>query len=241
MADLIETISEVDLSRGCDGLEGETMLDSPAVQRRRLRDENLQKSVVYPANLFLARVRGGKLQYGIGGRETFYAIAGVDIDKFTEAVMNPQSHGLLRLDKEQLKEIVDLEYDIVWRDVDRLGLIEASEEYSKLLLDTSDLNGEKLKSYQRPIVAKIHGSMKDKHYPNQNLSDYGRIMEMIGNEGKDQSILRFPNPAYYLRDNLKEGEVVAGSCYIYSVSSDSTTYLGSPYVGIRGSVCGIKK
>ncbi len=236
MGDLIiETITD-NLADGYNELEKGTFQESSEVQNQRRADPSLRSRWTYTANLPLFRIQNGNLEYGLSGRQTFDAIAGEDIGKFTRQIVGD---GVYRLDEQQIKQLEGLDANIVWAKAEDLDLKKQSDEGSYLLIDTSDIKAEKLNDAQKPFAVKVHGSMESKYYPEQKLPDYGENMNMLAEDGGiRQTRLWLPTPSH-IGGYLKEGGVVARASRLSSFSNRSNVDADDRNADVHGALRGV--
>ena len=184
---------------------------SEIMNRRRLEPnpntrQKLRYSHFYTANLPLERIRDGKLEYGLSGRETFYGIAGQDIGEFSRQLTDM---GFYRPTPEQIAALPSFA-DIEWVDPSKLNLQihEHNPNWSFFEVDTSDYSAKKLNGDQRRVAQRAYGSMERKQGHDREYTDFGENMNMIRVAGKTTTRIYFPTPSY-AKESIKGGEVVA--------------------------------
>jgi hypothetical protein len=234
MAD-IETITN-NLADGYDKLEPETFQEASEVQIQRRTNDSLRNRWVYTANLPLFRMNNDTLEYGLSGRQTFDAIAGADIQDFAAKILK---NGVYRLTSSQTEQLEELAADIVWAKADDLGLQGDTDEWSYFLIDTSDLNAERLNDSQRLFAVKTHGSLDSKYDPKQQTHDYGETMKMLQRR-ISQTRLWLPTQNH-IKAYVKDGNVVARASRLYGF--DGSSYFNADYrsVGSLGALRGVPK
>ncbi len=231
----IETITN-SLAEGYKQLVPGTFQEASQIQIQRRADRDLRNRWVYTANLPLFRMNGGDLEYGLGGRQAFDAIAGENIDEFVRQI-HPNG-GYYKLTTPQMEKLESLAADIVWAKAADLDLNKENSEWSYFLIDTQDTAADKLTPSQKSLAAKAHGSMEAKSFPEQKLSDYGETMEMLDKQGDiRQTRLWLPTPVH-IDKYLTDGAVVARAAGLYGFGSDSNldAYIREVVVhdGLRG-------
>jgi len=234
----IETITN-NLADGYKELEPGTFQEASEVQNQRRTNVDLRNRWLYTANLPLFRILNNNLEYGLSGRQTFDAIAGADIDGFTNQILD---NGVYVLTPQQIIQLKgDLSVDIVWAKASDLKLQKETDEWSYFLIDTSDLNAEKLNDSQRPFAVKAHGSLESKYDSEQELPDYGVNMNMLRTAGSiKQTKLWLPTPTH-IETYLEEGAVVARASWLFDFDYGSSFDASSRSVDDRRGLCGVLK
>lgn len=218
----IKTIID-NLADGYKRLVKGTFQEASQVQNQRRKNTNLRNRWIYTANLPLFRKRKSSLEYGLGGRQAFDAVAGEDIVEFTRQILEKGAYTLSENQKEQLEALA---LDIAWQKADDLGLVKEDDEWSYFLINTSDINGSKLKNAQKPFAVKVHGSMKTKYDSKQKLPDYAENMIMLRKEGKiEQTRIYLPTQAHIERYIPENGVVARASrLYFFGISDFGADY-----------------
>jgi len=187
----LETITDT-LVRGYKQLEPNTFQTSAELTTERRTNEDLRNRLIYTANLGLyEHTYPGKLRFGIGGRKTFNAIAGEDIDHFCEELIRNKDYYLTA---EQRAILKSLESDIVWVDPAALRLIKLSEEYNYFEIDTS--YPKRLNPHQRVYAELCYGKG----------DDFERNIRMFNREGIQVVRVHVLNTEDYVRKHVSKGD-----------------------------------
>ena len=199
--------------------------------------QELRDRYFYTANLSLARIIGGNLEYGLSGREAFDGIAGQDIGEFSRQLINS---GFYRLTPEQIAALPNFT-GIEWVDPSKLNLqtVPGNRQWGFVEVDTSDYSAEKLNKDQRRIAQKPYGGMERKQDPNQEYSDFGENMKMLNAADKRTTRIYFPTPEY-VGESIKKGEVVARASRLSHFDNDSWFYAGGRNVDNHGGLRGVR-
>ncbi len=175
----IETITN-SLAKGYTQLVPGTFQEASQIQIQRRTDRDLRSKWLYTANLPLFRMNDKGLEYGLSGRQAFDALAGENIDEFVRQILR---HGVYKFTVPQIEKLESLAADIVWAQAAELNLKRENSEWSYFLINTLDTAASNLTTSQKSLAAKAHGSMEAKHFPEQELSDYGETMKMLDKQG----------------------------------------------------------
>ena len=190
--------------------EASEIMNGRRLEPDRRKREELRERSFHTANLSLARIKDGTLEYELSGRDAFDGIAGQNIGEYVEQVFSP---GFYKLTPEQIGALPNFA-DIEWVDPSKLNLQtsprdpEWSDKWSFVEVDTSDYFAVKLNDDQRRVAQKTFGSMERKQEQGREYTDFGENMNMLKAARKTVARIFFPNPNY-VKESIKEGEVVA--------------------------------
>ncbi len=231
------------LARGYPQLAAGTLQEASEITNgRRLepdpkKREDLRNGYFYTANLFLARKRGGKLEYGLSGREAFDGIAGQNIGEFSRQLINS---GFYRLTPEQTRALPNFT-GIEWVDPSKLNLqsVPGNTQWSFFEINTSDYFAEKLNSDQRRVAQKPYGAMGRKQEGGREYTDFGENMKMLKEAGKTTTGVYFPTPNY-VEGSIKEGVVVARASRLLGFDVVSRFDAGDRFVDLHDGLRGVR-
>lgn len=204
------------LADGYASLEEGTFQEASEIQIQRRTDADLRNRWFYVANLPLFRMNGRALEYGLSGRQTFDAIAGADIQDFSRQILKNGVYLLTPSKTEQLEKLAE---DIVWVKASHLRLQKEDDAWSYFLVNTSDINAEKLNEAQRAFAAKAHGSLDSKYDSGQESHDYGETMKMLSGR-ISQTKFWLPKPNH-IKKHIPKGKIVARAGRLFSFGSNS--------------------
>jgi len=222
----LETIT-ASLANGYKQLQPDTFQTSAEITTARREDitsdkaerQELRTRCFWTANLGLYGNNGKELQYGIGGRQTFNAIAGPDIDEFCRQLTQTDKYHLT----EEQAQSLDAS-GIVWANPADLRLKGTEKEWR--YFEISPSNPDNLNQAQRALAEASYGQG----------DDFVGNMNMLA-EARTNPKIYVLNPEYVMEET-EQGEVIARACWLGGFYNDSKFDANSRDVnnsnGLRG-------